>query len=262
MNMKIIKFIVSGILTFWSFGVFFSPVFAINMDSSRYKIQFGNVNIGANNESSSSYKLSTTLGQSAAGQFTSGGYIVKAGFQYINSIIPFTFTISSTNVNFGTLFPNTFQSATTNLSVSFGSAGSYQVTALEETSLKTMSNDIISDTKCNDGSQSCDINSANLWNSSSAYGLGYMMTGTDIPQTYINCQSLNGNYCFRPFPNHTMGEDPVVVMSNSDVTQIYDPDPNVRNKHSATVTFKANIPPMQAVGTYQNVINFVATPGY
>jgi hypothetical protein len=232
------------------------------MDSSRFKIQFGNINIGSTDASSASYKLSTTLGQDAAGKFTSQGYIVKAGFQYIHSIIPFTFQISNTNINFGTLNPDNPVTSPTDLTVSFGSAGSYQVTAIEETPLKTMSNYTISDTQCNGGAQICDENNANNWNNDNTYGFGYQMTGEDIPSTYVSCHTTYGNNCYRKFADRSSGEDYVTVMSNNDVTIKNDPDPDIRNKHKATVTFKANISAIQAPGSYQNIINFVATPGF
>lgn len=247
------------------YSLFFArdkKVFAINMDSSRFKIQFGNINIGSTDASSSSYKLSTTLGQTAAGKFTSQGYIVKAGFQYIHSIIPFTFQISNTNINFGTLTPDSPSTSPTDLTVSFGSAGSYQVTAIEETPLKTMSNYIITDTQCNGGGEICDENNANNWNNDNTYGFGYQMTGEDIPTTFSSCQAIHGNNCYRKFADKSAGENYVVVMSNNDVTIKNDPDPDIRNKHKATVTFKVNIPAIQAPGSYQNIINFVATPGF
>ena len=82
-------------------------VFADNMESSTYRIQMGTINIGGKDQTSDSYKLGTSLGQTAANEFSSSGYIVKAGFQYIHSIIPFRFSLSSTNINLGTLSPNT-----------------------------------------------------------------------------------------------------------------------------------------------------------
>lgn len=256
-------FILALLLTLYSlFFIKENKVFAINMDSSRFKIQFGNINIGSKDASSSTYKMTTTLGQDAAGMFTSQGYIVKAGFQYIHAIIPFTFTISNTNINFGTLNPNSPATSTTDLTISFGSAGSYQVTATEETPLKTMSNYVINDTDCNGGAQICDENTANNWNNNNTYGFGYQMTGVDIPPTYTSCQTTYGNNCYRKFPDKNSAEDPVVVMSNDNVTILSDPDPNIRNKHTSTVAFKVNISPLQNPGSYQNIIDFVATPGF
>ena len=114
-------------------------VSAVPMDSSRFKIESANVEIAGGNKSSTSYKLADTVGQLAAGQYSSTGYVVKAGFQYLHSIIPFRFSISDINIAFGTLVPSTPSTATTNLTVYFGGAGQYQVTAIEEGPLKTQS---------------------------------------------------------------------------------------------------------------------------
>ena len=141
-----------------------APVAADEMKSVQYRIDFGNVNIGSNQENSSNYSLGTTLGQLAANEFASSGYIVKAGFQYVNSIIPFSFTISDTSIALGTLTPNTPATATTDLSVSFGGAGQYQVTAEEIGPLDTPSgSDVIVDTSCNGGGQTCTESTANVW---------------------------------------------------------------------------------------------------
>lgn len=217
------------------------------MESSQYRIKFGNINFGSNNQSSTSYNLGTTAGQLAAQEFNSSGYVVKAGFQYIHSIIPFTFSISDTSVGLGTLTAQTPSTATTDLTVSFGSAGTYQVTAEEIGPLRTLSgSNSIPDTSCNGGAQTCTESSANVWNSSTAYGFGYNMSGTGIPSDFIN------STYYRPFPDNTAVESAQVVMSSSNVT----------TSSTSTVTFKANISGSQAAGSYQTIIRFIATPSF
>lgn len=223
-----------------------TSVFAVDMQSNQYRIQYGNMNIGGKDQTSASYGLSTTLGQTAAQQFTSDGYVVKAGFQYIHSKIPFRFTISNINIALGTLTPNTFSTATTGLIVSFGAAGQYQVTAVEQGPLQTLSGNSIPDTSCDGGANTCSETSAKTWTSTSAYGFGYNMSGTDIPADFTN-----GNF-FRPFPDSTTSETPSVVMS----------DTNVGVGSSATVTFKVNVSSIQAAGSYQTIVRYTATPSF
>jgi len=219
-------------------------VSAINMDSANYQIQFGNVNIGAKDLSSSSYNLGTTLGQTAAQSFSSAGYYVLAGFQYIHTIIPFRFSISNTSINLGSLSPGVGSTAPTTLTVSFGAAGEYQVTAIEEGKLRTLSGGAtIADTACD---SACTITSASPWVSSSTYGFGYNMTGQDIPADFTN------STYYRPFADRSLGNSPAVVMTS----------PNVGTNRQSTMTFKANVSGLQASGQYQTVINFVATPTY
>ena len=186
-------------------------VLAVPMDSSRFKIESANVEVAGGNKSSSSYKLADTVGQLAAGQYSSDGYIVKAGFQYLHSIIPFRFSISNINIALGTLVPSTPTTATTNLTVYFGGAGQYQVTAIEEGPLKTQSGNAIPDTSCNGGGNTCNESLAKIWSSTSAYGFGYGMSGNDIPADFID------STYYRPFPDRTAAESPSAVMTNVNV---------------------------------------------
>jgi len=224
----------------------YRKVLAVSMESARFTIESANTSSAAGNKSSSGYKLSDTIGQLAAGQFSSSGYIVKAGFQYLHSIIPFRFSISDINIDLGALLPNTPATAYTVLTVGFGSAGEYQVTTIEESPLKTLSGNAISDTSCNGGSETCTESTAKLWDSTSAYGFGYNMAGNDIPADFTTSNH------FRPFPDRLLTEAPAVVMSGS----------NVSTSRQATLTFKANISPIQPAGSYQTIVSFVATPSY
>ncbi|HLL60977.1 MAG TPA: hypothetical protein VK338_04625 [Candidatus Nitrosocosmicus sp.] len=262
---KIKTFYLSFVLFTFTFLFLTSAVQAVNMDSSRYKIQFGNVNIGAKNESSANYKLGVTVGQDAAGRFSSNGYIVKAGFQYIHSIIPFTFTISNTSINFGTLIPSTFATGNTNLKISFGAAGNYQVTAIAEDKLKTLSNNTIDFTACDTGP--CTPTNAQSWTSTSNYGFGYNMNCSGITSASTRCTpdipaDFTSTSYFRPFANQALSQTPAIVMSNSNVTSETPEDASIENTHETQMVMKLNISPIQPAGTYQTIINFVATPSY
>ena len=228
------------------YTLYAAPLFAVNMESSRFKIESANTSSAAGNKSSAGYKLSDTIGQLAAGQFSSTGYVVKAGFQYLHSIIPFRFSVSNINIALGTLVPNTPTTAATNLTVYFGGAGQYQVTAIEEEQLKTQSGNAIPDTTCDGGAETCSESVAKTWSSVNAYGFGYNMSGNDVPADF----STSNHY--RPFPNRSAAESQAVVMTSI----------NVGKSRQSTMTFKSNISPIQPAGSYQTVINFVATPSF
>ena len=242
-----IKTIFFCFLLYTLYFILNTHVSAIPMDSSRFKIESANVEVAGGSKSSSSYKLSDTVGQLAAGQYSSDGYIVKAGFQYLNLISPFRFSISNTNINFGVLVPGTPSVATTNLTVYFSEVGQYQVTAIEEGPLKTQSGKAIPDTNCDGGTNNtCNESLAKVWAAISSYGFGYSMSGNDIPTDFID------ETYFRPFSDLTVVESPIIVMAST----------SVGKNRSSTVTFKANISSIQPAGSYQTVINFVATPSY
>jgi len=221
--------------------------YAVRMDSFSFRIESAGVHDAAGNKSSTNYNLSDTVGQLAAGEFSSTGYTIKAGFQYIRSIIPFRFSISNIRINFGSVIASNPVTDTSNLTVSFGGAGQYQVTVQELGPMTSLvGGNTIPDTTCNGGAQTCNETTAKIWTSTSAYGFGYNMSGQDIPSDFTD------STYYRPFPDRLLSESPAIVMSNTSVG---------RNRQS-TVTFKLNVSPVQTAGTYQTVINFVATPSY
>lgn len=246
-NLKKILYYCFFVLIFCFFILNLLKSYAFEMESSQYQIDFSNINITSGNKSSASYKLSDTVGQTAAGQFQSSGYVIKAGFQYIHSIIPFRFTISNTQINFGTVIPSNPVTKNTILTVTFGQSGSYQVTAIEEGPMKTLNEGYyIPDTSCDGGNNTCSESVAKSWTSTAAYGFGYNMSGQDIPTDFID-----SNY-YRPFPDRLQNESPAVVMFSN----------NIGINRQATVTFKLNVSPLQPGGNYQTIINFAAIPSF
>lgn len=221
-----------------------SPVYGqTRMDSTNYRIDYGNINVTSGEKSSDNYNVTDTIGQFAPGRYTSDGYLLRAGFQYIYSIVPFYFSISKTSIPFGTITPQIPGIDSALLTVSNGNTG-YQVTAIEDHELTKEGGAIIPNTSCDAGT--CTTITAAPWNSNAIYGFGYTMNGDDIPTTFINT-----NY-FRPFPSEANTESPAVIMSSS----------SAGNQREATITFKVNISKTQDAGIYQNIIRFTAIPRY
>ena len=237
-----VGFLVLGGLVILGLGV--GKVGAETMKSESYKIIFGNFNITSGTKSSSSYTLTDTVGQTAAGEFDSTGYIVKAGFQYLYALYDFSFSISDLTIDFGSLTPGTPATATNVLTVSAPGAG-YAISVFENHPLKNVDGDEISDTTCDDGS--CSESSASPWTLSSVYGFGFNLSGDDVASDFVD-----GTY-FRQFANFEAGgESPQVIMSSSQAGK----------NRQATVTYKVNISGSQAAGNYSNYLVFVATPSY
>jgi len=234
-------------------------VFADFLYSPNYQIEAPNLNMGSTTftSPSSGTKISSTLGQTAAEQFSSNGYLVRAGFQYIFSIAPFTFTLSNTNIALGNLTPGVPSTATTDLTVSFSSANGYQVTAREDDSLKTLNGTAIVDTAC-DSDASCTISSANTWSSNSAYGFGYNMSSSNYPNDIPADFTSSSKY--RPFANTALSQDPAIVMFADTTTS--PAHLHAGSTRQSTMTFKVNVPVSQTAGTYTTVIRFTATPLY
>lgn len=214
------------------------------VESTNYRIIFPNFNSGAGIPTSSNYELNTTLGQTGPGLFSSTGFRVKSGFQYINSIIPFSFSISDIQKNFGTLTPNTPTTSTSTLLVSSGGASGYSVKVSENNPLQTLDNlNTIADTLCD---STCSETTAASWTSTTKYGFGFNMSGDDVPTDFTN-----SNY-FRQFADRSLGENPATIMTSN----------NVGRTKTATITYKINVGGLQEAGVYQNILTFTAIPGY
>jgi len=221
-----------------------TPASAQTMLSPNYKIRMGNFNITSGFKSSASYNLTDTVGQTAAEFFSSSGYYVKAGFQYIYTLYDFTFTISSLAVNLGTLTPNTFSTGSHTLSVSAPGQG-YSVTTYEVAPLTRQGgSDFIPDTTCDSGP--CTESSATVWLTATNNGFGYNATGDDITSDFID------NTYFRPFPDFSLSEPASTVMTSSQAGK----------NRLATITYKVSSSGSQAGGNYATQIVYIATPVY
>lgn len=242
---KTFKALILLSFTFLLFFLFDKPLFAQGViKSDNFEIQMPNLNSGAGIPSSTNFGVDSTIGQTASGLFSSTGYRVKSGFQYIHSIIPFSFQISKLAIAFGTLVPGTPKTDSHTLTVSAGGAGGYQVKAFENNPLKTF-NDLsaIADTSCN---TSCDEETAGEWTQDSKYGFGFNVSGDDVPDDFTN------DDFFRQFADISSAEISQVVMSS-----IY-----VGRNRVATVTYKVNVSGIQEAGIYNNIITYIAIPSY
>lgn len=221
---------------------------AFTMSNGNWIIQMGNLNTAAGKPSNSNFKLGVTVGETGRGLYTGTNYTVRAGFQYIHSIIRFRFSISSLLIDFGTLTPTNPVKRTNTLTISNGSAYGYVVTAYENHQLLIPANgSVIPDTTCDTGL--CTETTAASWPDSSilVYGFGY------------RCDNLSGSDCvsfptdnYKQFADDSKGETPQTVMSSL----------NVGKNRQAQITYKVNISGTQAAGRYSNIITYIATPTY
>jgi hypothetical protein len=219
-----------------------APLRAQDMSSSSYKIRMGNFNMTSGMKNSSSYNLTDTVGQTAAEYFSSSGYHVKAGFQYVYTLYPFSFSVSSLAVDLGTLTPGTAATGNHTLTVTAPGQG-YSVSAIESTRLTSTSGATIPDTSCD---TSCSETSAGVWTGSTAYGFGYNLQGDDVTADFT------GPTYFRPFPDASAAETAATIMSTT----------SSGKNRTATVTYRANVSGSQAAGTYTTQISYIATPVY
>lgn len=229
------------------FSLFFLSKYisADNLDSATFHIEMGTVNITGGSKSSASYTLNDTVGQTAQGEFNSSGYTMKAGFQYVSSPIPFTFTISDIDLDYGTLIPGTPSTLTNIIGITTGSSNGYAVKVIEDHSLKLISgSDTIADTSC-DLASPCTITDATAWTDNGRFGFGYNVNSTDADPEFVN------STYFRPFPIQGTDQPSLVMSKNTPAATA-----------SGTITYKINISGSQAAGTYQNGIQYIAIPAF
>lgn len=243
----------SAVLSLALFGLiastlFAGKVFAENMYSDSWTIQFGNFNVTSGEKSSASYNVTDTVGQTASGPYGSYGsssYFVGSGFQYIYQIDDFSFVISKNLIDFGELIAGVHSSDSHTLTINTKGAGGYSVYAYELHPLRhSNGTDEIVDTTCNSGT--CTHVVAAVWDDQDIPGFGYNMSGNDIPAHFIN------STYYKNFADDETADEMQVVMSSN----------NVATQREATVTYKAGINSSQASGRYDTGVVFVAVPGY
>lgn len=223
-------------------------VLAFTMSNENFKIDFGNLNMGAGKPSGGGKSVSFTTGQIAPGLYSGANFTVRAGFQYVYSIIPFRFSISTTDIDFGEVEPTNPVTRTNNLKISNGSANGYVVTAFEDHQLLVPGSGAqIPDTTCDNGS--CSETTASAWSNTLTYGFGYRcdnVTGADCPTDFTNTSY------FKQFANASLNENPQSVMIGT----------NVGRTKEVQITYKVNISGTQEGGAYSNTITYIATPTF
>lgn len=237
---------------------------ADRLTSESYIIQFGNFNMGAGmygaNDPNSQYNVSYTLGQTGAGPYGTFGapgsqYFVGAGFQYIYQIGTFSFTISDTDLDLGSLTPGVHNTAQNTLTISTRGAGGYTVYAYEQYRLALQGGLAwIKDTECDTG-YACDVDSANLWIDQDEPGFGYNAQGNTVNEDFTadgNDSCDQDDECFRPFADISLGGTMQEIMSSNAIA---------RNEE-ALITYKVGIGGTQPAGRYETGIVYVAVPGY
>lgn len=217
---------------------------ALRMSNNQYIIQ-SEIDSSGGKATGTAGTVTFSGGQSP-GLYSGTNYNVRAGFQYIDSLIPFTFSISTTDINFGTLVPGEPITRDNTLTVSNGSATGYQVTVEEDHPLRiSPTNKDIPDTTCDAGN--CSYTTAAAWTSPLTYGFGYRCdnaSGSDC-----NSAFATANF-YKQFAGQEAGESAQVVMSST----------NVGRNRQGKITYKINIPASQLTGIYQNTIKYIARP--
>lgn len=242
------------LIALFTWSLTFSPLSqAFTMSNAFYIIILGNLNSIAGQPSNGSVKLTFTSGELGAGLFTGTNYTICAGFYggvscTKSTVVSglFTFTVTPTDLDFGTVDPTSPVTRTNILNV-LSTASGYSVTGSENHSLQTASGSAtIPDTTCDNGL--CTLNIASSWTSNLTYGFGYRCD--NVAQT--DCISFPSNY-YQPFANAQLSEQPQIIMHNTSGSL---------SEKQSQVTYKVNVSGSQLPGVYTNTITYIASPNF
>jgi len=174
---------------------------------------------------------------------------VRTGFENIASILPFSVSLSSDTIDFGTLSPTNPIVRTVDLAVRNVPSYGYSVKAFENHPLKMTpdkSGSNITDVTCDNGE--CSHENAGEWTNTLTYGFGYRcdnVTGFDC-----NSSFSKSNF-YKHFPDTSNSTSPQSVISGI----------GSKNK-DVRLSYKVNISGNQAQGVYNNIITYIAVPNF
>lgn len=224
-----------------------AKAFALTASNDNFMIDIGDIDTNVDTTQYNKPKKSEVAAtQTAPGVYTGKNYTVKEGFDGHNPNSPFSFGLSQTRIDFGTLSATNPVTRTNKLLV-ISPASLYQVFTFEDHQLRFGPTGQIHDTTCDNGG--CSHITQSLWISNLTYGFGY------------RCDNTKGNDCvqefseadnYKQFPSVGEKEVPVAVMLGQ----------QSNNEHQATITYKINIAGTQLPGSYTNTIMYIGAPGY
>lgn len=196
------------------------------------------------------YKLRSTAGEFSPGVYEGVDFKVKSGFENIASNLPFSASLSSDIIDFGTLKPTNPAVRNLTLSVYSLSLYGYSVIASEDHPLRNDSESaegqIIPDTTCDNGQ--CNHENEGLWINTLTYGFGYRCD--NVTGKHCNSSFSNSNF-YKHFADTSTSASPQSVMSGIGST----------NK-DVKLSYKVNISSTYPAGIYSNIITFVAVPNF
>lgn len=237
-------------------GLFLTTAWAQTMSNKDYIIKMQNLNTVSGVTADTNYKLRSTSGEISSDVSKAVNFKVRTGFGNIVSHLPFSVSLSSDLIDFGTLSPTNPIIRTVNLSVRNPPPYGYSVIASEDHPLKispsaesdSASGDgqFIPDTTCDNGA--CSQENAGEWINALTYGFGY------------RCDNVTGVDCDSPFSKPNFYKH-LADISNAQSPQSAMAGIGSKNRE-IRLSYKVNIAGTQAEGFYSNIITYIAIPNF
>ncbi len=241
------KTTLSLLISMFFLNCFAFQVNAQTMSNSYYILEQGSLNSFAGKATGPSNAITDAGGTLAPGIYQGTNYLIRANFAYglvATTSSTFSFSISNTSVNFGTITPGEPVIRTNQLTVSSPNSG-YQVSTSQNSPLVNSGGATIPDTTCDAGN--CTQSTSAIWTSPLTYGFGYRCD--NLASTDCSSNFSKANY-YMQFPNLQGSESAQVVMSKATSS----------SNSQSQITYKLNISSTQAPGSYQNSIKYIAIP--
>ena len=226
-----------------------APASAQTMSNKDYKVKMQGFNAISGTTSNTNYEVRSTVGDLSPIVSEGVNFKVRTGLENIVSALPFSTSLSSDIVDFGSLSPTNPIVRTVNLSVYSLSTYGYSVIASEDHPLQMnpdTSGANIPDTTCDNGE--CSHDQAQEWINTLTYGFGYRcdnVTGFDCDSSFSNT-----NF-YKHFADISNGQSSQSVMAGI----------GSKNK-DVRLSYKVNISGNQAQGVYTNIITYIAVPNF
>ncbi len=193
------------------------------MTSTNYRIYGDAIGTSGERSTSSSYILTDTLAELTPAEGTSTNYNLLSGFQNLSEHPTFSFSVSDSSINIGTLSTSSIQSATSTVTTSTNAPFGYTTTIVEDGALRNTASDDIDDVS--DGAVTI---------GSEEYGIA--LTGTD--RSFTDDQAITST--------------PLSIATRT----------NWKNNAQVTVTFKASVAAATTAGSYSHVVTYVSTGNF
>lgn len=237
-----------------------SPASAQTMSNNDYIIKMQGFNTISGTTANTDYKVRSPVGNFSPEVFEGVNFKVKTGFESLASSLPFSISLSSNLVDFGTLSPTNPVIRTVDLNTHSQTAYGYSVIVFENEPLTTIppnSKTFIPDTTCDNGE--CGTENAAEWINALTYGFGYRcdnVAGADCDSSFAKANS------YKHFPDIASNDDPQSIMAG-----IGSNNKEARISHKVNISGYVraqtpNVPGTQAQDIYSNIITYIAVPNF
>ena len=219
------------------------------MSNKDYKVKMQGFNAISGTTASTDYEVRSTVGDLSPIVSEGVNFKVRTGLENIVSALPFSTSLSSDIVDFGSLSPTNPIIRTVDLSIYSLSSYGYSILAFEDHPLQMNPSDdgaTIPNTTCDNGQ--CSEDNAGEWKNTLTYGFGYRcdnVLGFDCDNSF-----LKPNF-YKSFTDNSNSMSPKSIMAGI----------GSKNKE-IRLSYKVNISGNQAQGIYANIVTFIAVPSF